>query len=343
MKKALPAHVYDKKGVLYFQRRGYKTTRIQAEAGTAAFALEYAALLNGAVVAPPPTARTFAALVKDYLRSNRYKRLAPRTARDYEKVLAWVTAKLGNLSVAAIQRKDIIRAREANAATVRFANYIVQVVRILLEHAIDLGWRADNPGKGVELLKSKSPPREAWPLKKIKDYREAATGRALLIFELCLGTGQRIGDVLRMRWSDIDGDGITVRQGKTGAALWVPITPALRAVLDQTPRIGMTICAHGAHGKPLTYFPAARAVREVRERIGALDYDIHGLRYATTAELAAAGCSDEVIAAITGHKTTAMIAKYAGPSRQKERAKRAQTMRGTAQDQNKNVESDVER
>lgn len=78
------------------------------------------------------------------------------------------------------------------------------------------------------------------------------------------------------------------------------------------------------------------------EQTGALDYDFHGLRYATTAELAAAGCSDEVIAAITGHETTAMIAKYAGPSRQKARAKRAQSMRGTAQDQNGNVANSVE-
>ncbi|WP_265499492.1 hypothetical protein [Paracoccus beibuensis] len=51
-KRFLPPHVYDKKGVLHFQRRGYKTTRINADAGTAAFALEYAALLNGTTVAP---------------------------------------------------------------------------------------------------------------------------------------------------------------------------------------------------------------------------------------------------------------------------------------------------
>ena len=87
-KRHLPAHVYDKKGVLYFQRRGYKTTRIQSEAGTAAFALEYAALLNGALIPPAAPARTLSALVKDYLTSNRYKRVAPRTARDYDKVLA---------------------------------------------------------------------------------------------------------------------------------------------------------------------------------------------------------------------------------------------------------------
>lgn len=342
-KKHLPPHVYDKKGVLYFQRRGYKTTRMQAEPGTAAFALEYAALLNGAVVPPAPPARNFSALVRDYLKSNRYRRLAPRTARDYEKILTWVTAKLGHLQVAGIQRKDIIRARETNADKVRFANYIVQVIRILLEHAIDLGWRADNPAKGVELLRSRAPAREAWPQDMIEAYRETASGRALLIFELCLGTGQRIGDVLRMRWSDIDGDGISIRQGKTTTALWIPITPRLRSILDRTPRIGMTICAYGPHGKQLSYSSASADVRTVRDAIGARAYDIHGLRYAATAELAAAGCSDEVIAAITGHKTTAMIAKYAGPARQRARASEAQARRRTNAARTGNVENGVEK
>lgn len=341
-KRHLPAHVYDKKGVLYFQRRGYKTTRIQSEAGTAAFALEYAALLNGALIPPAAPARTLSALVKDYLTSNRYKRLAPRTARDYEKVLAWVTAKLGHLQVGGIQRKDIIRARETNADKMRFANYIVQVVRILLQHAIDLGWRSDNPAKGVELLRSDAPAREAWPQDMIDAYRAEASGRALLIFELCLGTGQRIGDVLRMRWSDIDGEGIAIRQGKTKVKLWIPITPQLRVILEETPRIGLTICAYGPNGKQLSYSSASQDVRTVRDVIGALAYDIHGLRYAATAELAAAGCSDEVIAATTGHKTTAMIAKYAGPARQRARASEANAKRETNAARTENIEKNVE-
>ena len=332
MKRTLPAHVYDKKGVLYFQRRGWPTTRIEAQPGTKEFAIEYAALMNGAKVAPTPSRQNFDGLVRDYLRSGRYRKLAPRTARDYEKVLHWVSDKLGPMPVSGIQRKDVIRARDANAQTTRFANYIVQVLRILLEHSIDLGWREDNPAKGVSLLKSGAPPRQPWPQEMIEAYRAAASGRALLIFELCLGTGQRIGDVLKMRWSDIDGDGIKVQQGKTGSDLWIPFTPRLRFILNQTPRIGLTICAHGPAGKPLTYFPAAKAVRTVREKIGAEAYDIHGLRYAAAAELAAAGCSDEQIAAITGHKTSAMIAKYAGPSRQRARAKEAQKRRGTEHD-----------
>ena len=72
-----------------------------------------------------------------------------------------------------------------------------------------LAWRLsttlENHAKGVQMLKSEAAPRQPWPTELIKDYRKAATGLALVVFELCLGTGQRIGDVLKMNW----GTGVT--------------------------------------------------------------------------------------------------------------------------------------
>ena len=47
----------------------------------------------------------------------------------------------------------------------------------------------------------------------------------------------------------------------------------------------------------------------------------------TQAELAALGCSDELIQSVTGHSTTDMVVKYAGPARQKARATEAQGRR----------------
>lgn len=328
MKRNLPAYCYerkrDAKTYVYYERHG-KGTRIISAPGTPDFALEYAKLLNG--VQPQGNARTFKALVKSYRTSKRFTKLAARTATDYDKVLVWVTDTLGPLAVAGLQRKDVIRARDANADTVRFANYIVQVLRILMEHAIDLGWRTDNPVKGVSLLMSDSDERQPWPADLVKAYRAKATGRALLIFELCLGTGQRIGDVLKMRWADIEGDGIHVRQGKTKAALWVPFTAALKATLDATPKVGLTICAWGKNGKATSYRGAADLVMAVRREIGAEAYDLHGLRYTAATELAALGCSDELIKAVTGHTTSAMVAKYAGAARQISRATEAQGKR----------------
>lgn len=65
----------------------------------------------------------------------------------------------------------------------------------------------------------------------------------------------------------------------------------------------------------------------VRREIGAEAFYIHGLRYSAASELAGAGCSDELIAAVTGHATGAMVRKYAGAARQKVRAIEAQSRR----------------
>ena len=319
MKKHLPPYVYLRKGKPYFERRGWQSCRIFAEPGTPEFAIEYARILNGNP--PQPRSRTFNALVQSYMRDTRYQRLSARSKADYGRVLDWVRDKLGCHSVAALRRPDVIRARDQNGG--RFGNYIVQVLRVLCEHAIDQGWITENPAKGVSLADTTTKQREAWPPHLIEAYRGEATGRALLIFELCLGTGQRIGDVLKMRWDAIDGDGINVTQGKTGAKLWVPFTRRLRDVLNATPKRGLTICAHD-NGRPTSYSNAGAIVMEVRRKIGADAYDLHSLRYSAAAELAALGLDDAHIAAVTGHASLRMVAKYAGPARQKVRAIRAQ-------------------
>lgn len=326
MKRELPKFVYQKPKGIYFQRRGYDTYRFQSEPGTPEFAAEYAMILRGR--APVPVGKTLAALAISYQLSDRFTGLSPRSKSDYGAVLEYVKTKLGHLSAQKMQRKDVIRAQEANKDAVRFANYVVQVLRVMMEHAIDKGWRDDNPAKGVRMLKSGKPPRQPWPTDRVAAFRAAAPlgTRARLIFEMCLGTGQRIGDVLRMRWNDIEEGGMKVTQGKTGAVLWVPLTPHLRAALDATAKAGMTICAQ-PNGRPTSYRGAADMVMAVRKQIGAEAYDLHGLRHTAAAELAALGCSDELIQSVTGHSSLGMVAHYAGAARQRARAKEAQGRR----------------
>ena len=309
----------------YFERAGERTPL--PDPSSPDFLAAYERARRGTPATAPSARRTFAALVTEYRRSDRFARLAPRTRADYEKVLTWVNDKIGHLPVEGLKTPHVYRAQAENAATVRFANYIVQVLRLLCGHAIRLGWIERNPAEGVEMLKPSTPPRQPWPAEAIAAYRAAADGKALLIFELLHGTGQRIGDVLRMRWDDLEDGGVWVRQGKTGARLWVPLTPALTAALADTPRRGLTIVtAH--HGRPLSYRMAHQAVMAVRRQIGAEAHDLHALRYSAASELAAAGCTDEQIQAITGHTTTAMVRRYAGAARQRTRAKEAQTRRG---------------
>lgn len=325
MKRSLPAYVYRKgaRGYLYFCRLG-QTTRMHHAPGTPEFAAEYAALLRGR--AQVPTGRSFADLIASYKASPRYARLKPRTRRDYDAVLRFVADRIGDLDATRMQRRHVLDYQAENAVAVRFANYLVQVFRVLFEHAIDRGLRADNPAKGVRMLESTAAPRLPWPADKVAAFRASATGPARLLFELCLGTGQRIGDVLRMRWDHLEAGGVNVRQGKTGAALWIPMTPQLAAVLAETPKRGLTIACN-PDGRPMAYKTAQAHVMRARVQAGAEAFDLHALRHTAAAELAALGCTDELIMAVTGHSSARMVAHYAGSARQRTRAKEAQERR----------------
>jgi integrase len=65
----------------------------------------------------------------------------------------------------------------------------------------------------------------------------------------------------------------------------------------------------------------------VRENLGLKEFSLHGLRYSAASELAEAGCTDQQIAAITGHKSLSMVRKYSKGASQKRLAKEAQSLR----------------
>ncbi|MEC8629359.1 MAG: tyrosine-type recombinase/integrase [Pseudomonadota bacterium] len=333
-KRELPKHVYRQRNGIYFQRRGWPSVKFKAEFGSPDFWQEYADILAGKVAPKRVENRSFRGLVTDYRKSPRYRNLKPRTALDYDKYLDFFVSIMGDVSPVKMQRKDVIRLRDANAEKVYFANYALRVLRVLMEHCVDLGWRDDNPAKGVSELKTDRKEREPWPVELLEAYRalcELET-RERLLMELCVGTGQRIGDVLEMRWSDIQDGAVYVRQNKTNKELWVPILPELQAALDAASRHSVYLLTNERGTNRWSYRGASQAVRKVREQIGALDYDIHSWRYNAACELLEAGCEDDLIAAVTG-QSPAMVSHYTKQVRQKIRAQAAQRKR-TEQKQN---------
>ena len=271
------------------------------------------------------------ALIASYRTSDRWTRLKPRTRVDYEKVMDYLAEKIGERDVSRLIRKDVIAAQEKNAHRTRFANYVPQVMSVLCEHAIDLGWRKDNPAKGVRRLSVPEERRQEhvpWTDAAVKKFRAEAEPLPRLIFELGVGSVQRPDDWTKFRWSDYDGDALRIRQGKTDADLFLPCTAALKAALDAAKREakGLTILAK-ADGTPLPYRRMAAIMLAERKRLGVEAHDLHALRYRGVMELAWAGCDDDEIASYSGHTSKDMIRKYAGKARQVMRARQAREKR----------------
>lgn len=327
MKRELPAFVYPKgkRGYLYFCRFG-KTQRMYEKPGTPEFAAEYALMMRGR---PPAPKRTIKGLIQKYMESERWPALAKNTKKSYARHFAYLEDVASHIDPATLRTAHIYEMRDALRDTPTDANRKIGALSTLLAHGVRIGWIDHNPAAGVEKLKGVRPPREPWPADKIKAYRDCADPLPLLMFEMLLGTGQRIGDVLKMRWDDIEDGGIVVRQQKTGAGIFVPLTDQLADIIARTPRIGDTIIAQ-PNGRSCSYSYAHRLITDVRVEIDAMGWDIHALRHSAASEIASLpGMSIEHVMAITGHTSEQMARHYSRRADMRAKAKEAQNARRT--------------
>jgi integrase len=107
----------------------------------------------------------------------------------------------------------------------------------------------------------------------------------------------------------IRGDLIHVTQQKTGAKLRLPLLPELMAAIDATPSGHLTFLTT-AKGKPFTAAGFGAWFRHQCDAAGLRGYSAHGLRKAGCRRLAEAGCTEKQIAAWSGHRCLAEIARY---------------------------------
>ena len=296
----------------YFRKDG-KYIRLPDDPTSEEYDKAYWKLMRGGSLGESKT--SFNNLIILYKKSPRWTDIKPVTRREYTRYLEYIHEKAGTHDAQKFQRKHAIAIQQANSEKPRTANFILQILSLLFEHAIDLGWRSDNPAKGIRKLKG-GDGHKPWPIWAISAFRNEATPESRLPFELALGTGQRASDLIKMKWSDFDGEGITVSQSKTDAKIWVPCTKELLEILSTTERNGIFILTNQV-GAPLTYSGLAQRISRISDKVGTRAYSLHGLRYSAASTLAEIGATDAQIAAITGHKARSMVAKYSSGAEQK--------------------------
>jgi len=280
-------------------------------------------IARGAVVKQSKSgAGTFSDLIARYRASPHFTSLAPRSRRTYGRHLASLEADFGDILVKHADREWIIELRDGMAVkTPRSADQMVQVLRILLDYALDrksqyhLQFNAARDVKAVNVQEH----RKAWPDALVNAFRATAYPELHLIVELGLGTGQRIGDCCAMLWSQYDGAKITLRQGKTKTPLVIPVTSTLKAILDSTPHKAAVI-ATTKTGRPWRDDHLRPELQRAVEDLGYRGYSFHGLRHRTGMLLANAGCSEHEIAAVLGHKSLAMVRLYTQAANQEKLA-----------------------
>jgi integrase len=251
--------------------------------------------------------------IERFLVSQTYEDRAETTRRNYRRVLDQLRERYGTGMLRDLKPRHvkIIRNEIREAATTTAADIAVGLISTLWDFAeeeLNLELDAD-PTYGVKRVHKGEREHEPWPHELIDAFMAKARPSLRWAVRLALYTGQRRSDLVKMMWSQFDGEFIEVRQRKTDELLSIPCHKVLRAELETMPRRGDTILV-GDRGGPLTAASLSVMVSRTLRAMGSSGYSIHGLRKNAGKALAEAGCGEREIMAILGHKTFQMVSHY---------------------------------
>jgi integrase len=284
---------------------------------------------------------TVAALIRSYTASRKFthtkkgKPKAESTKKEYLRMLMALEKHFGTLPVKALESPKVnavfIDYHEAIAIDrPREADNRMTVLSAVLNEAKRRGEITRNPLEGFERAYVGDRSEIIWTETAIALFMKDAPVELQQAMIVAIHTGQRYGDLIRLRWSDYDGDVIRLVQSKTKAKVPVPVTGALKRMLDGMPRRGPFILTredgrpwHTAsndkelgkawrrHMEAAGFYPKPFAELTKEEKQSFLHFN--DLRGTAVTLLTEAGCTIPQVCSITGHtleSATRILRRY---------------------------------
>lgn len=143
----------------------------------------------------------------------------------------------------------------------------------------------------------------------------------ILIVRFALETAMRRGEILALRWRDIDSErhSATIRESKNGYSRVVPLSSAAVGVLKATASMS------DAGDNDLVFPVSANALKlswaRLVKRAGLEDLHFHDLRHEAISRLFEIGLSVPEVASVSGHRDMRMLLRYAHANHASIRAK----------------------
>ena len=234
--------------------------------------------------------------------------LAPASRRRYAAAARGIAVShLGSTDLASVTPMAVARYTSGMRATPNAANHALTVLKIAFDWALERGLVLTNPAASIKRHREAKRTRLLTPA-EIDSVRTASGPQLRLIIDLCVHTGQRVGDILALTVDAVRQEGLLVRASKTGKALIVGWTPALSTIVAEAQALPCHERLLGAAGvaAPLYNTVLKRWLRAC-EASGVRDAHIHDLRaYAATV----ADRQGLDATALLGHSSPAVTARY---------------------------------
>lgn len=326
-------------GTLYRERRNAPVTGKDA-AKRWAEARERSLLAGGR--AAQETAKSPAALtvtlstfwprvLKDHYKANRKKPSTIDAAETIARV--HLLPALGSTALTAVSNADIAALKgELADARPKTVNNVLSVLSKALHCAVDWSVIPHMPCR-IGLLKTDDPDMQWY---EREDYRRLVTAasfsrRVLVVVLLAGSAGLRRGEIIALKWTDVD---LVRKQLRIERALWrkeegttkggrhriVPLTAELLAVLKEHRHVGTRVL-YNDDGRELSNRTVRNWLRQAQRRAGLpltgnakLEKDrggaIHMLRHTFCSHLAAASVPAKAIQELAGHADLKTTLRY---------------------------------
>lgn len=229
-----------------------------------------------------PTAHTLGALFDEYLASETFRQLAPRTQKDY---LSYINGNLrlvfGKARPESVHSGNIaqyLQKRMDMGAGV-LANKEIACLSTVYNYGMRSGSCKANPCRGVRRNSQRPRTRYIENDEFIRAFDAAPEAFQDFLAALYL-TGLRQGDIRAMKRSQITPKGIRVGENKTGKAVLIEMSDALRyfIVRAQTRAPNSPYVFTNTRGDPWGEWAIQSQVRRIRQKIGRYDWTLHDVR-----------------------------------------------------------------
>lgn len=275
--------------------------------------------------------RTVADLVDRYIADVLPTKSASARSKR-ERQLAWWRQEIGHLTLADATPRTLAEARDQLAkgrtprGEVRAPATVVRYMAAL-SHAFSIAvgeweWLDSNPM--VKVRKPSEPRGRVRYLSEDERHRllaacrESSSEHLHTVLMLALSTGMRQGEILGLRWADIDLElgQLTLHETKNGQRRAVPLAGQALTLLRERSKVrrldtDLLFPSRVRLGQQPRPVEIRHVWRRAVVRAGLDDFRFHDLRHTAASYLAMNGASIAEIAAVLGHKTLAMVQRYA--------------------------------
>jgi integrase len=315
LKYVEPVPANNGKTYFYF-RRNWKRAPLPGAYNSPEFLQAYWALRSDKAKSEIGIERTVPgtvnAAIVAYYRHHSFTKNKLITQETNRNILEAFRSVHGNKGIATLQQHHIEAIIGEKAGKPSAQRNLLKALRSLLDVTVKHKMRRDNPARGIKLDPIKTSGYHSWTEAELRQYEQhhPIGSKPRLALALLLYTAQRRSDVVTLGPASIRAGRLIFTQFKTGTAMDIPIALPLADIIATTPMIGVNTFLVTEYGKPFTPAGFGNWFRDRCNEAGLPHCSAHGLRKAFIRRMAEAGCSEDFIASMSGHRDYREIRTY---------------------------------